>query len=356
LNDTDIVIAGLGMITSVGLTAAETSASVRARTTRVTEVPWFDRTWQPFKVAEVLEDGLPELTEETIADASLTYREARLLRLGSAPLAHALKALPLQAERPGLALALPSRETAIPMNRAMFLARLARQSGNLFALQKSNAQFQGRAGGLQAAAWASETIRSGATQFMIVGGIDCYRDPYILAALDVEGRVKSEQNMDGLIPGEGAGFLLLASRASAQRVGLPVLAGLSRVTLGFETGHLYSREPYRGEGLAATLQRFFAEGNAPLPIADVFSSMNGESHWAKEWGVSYLRNREWFLPEVRPQHPADCYGDTGSACGPLMMGLAALGQLMRFRSSPALIYCSSDSGNRAAVAVIADRN
>jgi 3-oxoacyl-[acyl-carrier-protein] synthase-1 len=162
--------------------------------------------------------------------------------------------------------------------------------------------------------------------------------------------------MDGLIPGEGAGFLLLASRASAQRVGLPVLAGLSRVTLGFETGHLYSREPYRGEWLAATLQRFFAEGNAPLPIADVFSSMNGESHWAKEWGVSYLRNREWFLPEVRPQHPADCYGDTGSACGPLMMGLAALGQLMRFRSSPALIYCSSDSGNRAAVAVIADRN
>ncbi len=77
--------------------------------------------------------------------------------------------------------------------------------------------------------------------------------------------------------------------------------------------------------------------------------MTGESHWAKEWGVAYLRAQSAFDDSHGFHHPADCFGDTGAASGPLMVGLAALGISGRYRRSPALAYGSSDHGTRAAV-------
>jgi 3-oxoacyl-[acyl-carrier-protein] synthase I len=159
--------------------------------------------------------------------------------------------------------------------------------------------------------------------------------------------------LDGFIPGEGAAFLLLAGESAAAARGLTALARVSRVAMGFETGHLYASEPYRGDGLAATFQQLFASGEVGGPVAEVYSSMNGESHWAKEWGVGYLRNRAAFQPEHGMHHPADCYGDVGAASGPLMVGLAALGIKAGYRRSSSLVYGSSDFGARAAMVVSA---
>jgi 3-oxoacyl-[acyl-carrier-protein] synthase-1 len=186
---------------------------------------------------------------------------------------------------------------------------------------------------------------------MLAGAIDTYRDLFVLGTLDAEQRVKSERNHDGFIPGEGAAFLLLASAELVARAGIPALGRLTRVALDEEPGHLYSDTTYRGEGLARTLAQLLSSGDVGAPVAEVFSSMNGESHWAKEWGVGYIRNRSGFLEDVTIQHPADCYGDTGSASGPLLVGLAALGMRDGYRRSPSLVYCSSDRGPRAALAI-----
>jgi 3-oxoacyl-[acyl-carrier-protein] synthase-1 len=188
---------------------------------------------------------------------------------------------------------------------------------------------------------------------MIAGGVDTYRDEFILQALDAEGRVRSETSTDGFIPGEGAAFVLLASPRAAATYGLAPIARFSRAALGFEPGHLYSEEPYRGTGLAATLAQLRTVGTTEGPLEEVYSSMNGESHWAKEWGVSYTRNHSAFSPAHGVHHPAECCGDTGAACGPLMLGLAALGIRGGYRRSPAVVYASSDRGQRAAVVVAA---
>jgi 3-oxoacyl-[acyl-carrier-protein] synthase-1 len=79
--------------------------------------------------------------------------------------------------------------------------------------------------------------------------------------------------------------------------------------------------------------------------------MNGESHWAKEWGVAFIRNRDRFVESHGMHHPADCHGDTGAAAGLIMVGLAALGIQEGYRSSPSLVYASSDQGERAVVLV-----
>jgi 3-oxoacyl-[acyl-carrier-protein] synthase I len=235
----------------------------------------------------------------------------------------------------------------------VFLEGVGRQTEWPFDPKRSDASHRGRAGGLAAIGQASDPIRTGRAKFMLAGGVDTYRDLYVLGTLDVEKRVKSAANFDGFIPGEGAAFLLLASSAAAASAGLAPWGAVSIVAQATEPGHLYSEEPYRGDGLALAVQQLVQTGAVAGPIQEVYSSMNGESHWAKEWGVARIRNNGTFSAEHGMHHPADCYGDTGAACGPLMAGLAALGIKQGYRGAPALVYGSSDRGQRAALAVSA---
>jgi 3-oxoacyl-[acyl-carrier-protein] synthase-1 len=345
-----VVVVGVGMMTPVGLTTAETAASVRSATMLFAETPIRDHRFEPFTLAEVIEDGLPELVKEVAETPGLTSREARMLRLATMPLRESLKALKPGAPAPGLVLALPENQTTIPLDGQRFLKLLAQQTGSAFNLKQCAAPHVGRAGGLAAIGQAAETIRQGKGKFILAGGVDTYRDLYVLGTLDVEKRVKSWVHLDGFIPGEGAGFVLLASPDAAQQAGLPPLASVSAVFQSVEAGHLYSKEPYRGDGLAIAVEKLAASGTVGAPIADVYSSMNGESHWGKEWGVSYIRNKGAFLPDHEIHHPADCLGDTGAASGPIMLGLAVHG-LQDHRRGPCLVYSSSDRGERAVLAV-----
>ena len=345
-----VVVAGVGIVTPVGLSAAETAASVRAAAARFVESRLYDRKLEPFKLAEIPDDGLPEVAEP-LRQAGLRARESRLLRIASAALAQCAGALEKVRERVPLIAALPEFEADRPIDGPAFLARLSAQAGALFDVQRSHAIHRGRAGGLAAVGYAADVIRQGVVPFALAGGIDTYRDPFVLGVLDGEGRVKSSANLDGFIPGEGAAFLLLASSRAAARAGLAPLATLSATAQAAETGHLYSEQPYRGDGLAAAVGQLVQAGAASAPIQDVYSSMNGERHWAKEWGIARLRSSAAFADGHGMHHPADCFGDIGAAVGPAMIALAALGIRGGYRRSPALVYASSDRGGRAALVV-----
>jgi 3-oxoacyl-[acyl-carrier-protein] synthase-1 len=336
-------VVGVGMISAVGLSAPEVAASVRAGTMRFGETSIMDRRFQPFTLAEVPEDGLPPLHGE-LEKAGLTSREARMVRLAEPALRECLAALPAGAPPPPLVVALPEMETTRPLDEARLLDALATQAGG-FDRTRSEAMFRGRSGGIRALARAFDWLDAGAP-FVVAGGMDSYRDLYVLGTLDLERRVKTSANLDGFIPGEGAGFLLLARRGAPG-----ALASLSGFGAGIESGHLYSEQPYRGDGLAAVFALSLSNGAGP--IGDVYSSMNGENHWAREWGVAFMRSRPKFVEGHGMHHPADCHGDTGAAAGPLMAGLAALGIRGGYRRSPCLVYGSSDRGERAALVVSA---
>jgi 3-oxoacyl-[acyl-carrier-protein] synthase-1 len=347
-----ISIVGIGMVTAVGLSAAETAASVRAGVARFVETEFRDKRFNRFTLAEVPDDGLPSLQPPLLDRAGLTPREIRLLKLAALALRECVaRAADLPVP---LLLALPEYETTRPLAGEAFLALLAAQVGGVIDVARSDASHRGRAGGLRAMAHASEFIRGQHARFVVAGGVDTFRDPYVLSTLDRDHRVKSPVNLDGFIPGEGAAFVLLADPQVVRAAGLEPIAHLSRVGLGFEDGHLYSEKSNRGEGLANVLDDLLYSGTASGPIGDVLSSMNGESYWFKEWGASFIRHRAFFSSDYRMQHPADSVGDTGAACGPLMTGLAALGIRQRYRGSPSLVYCSSDWGARAATLVSAD--
>src|SRR5256884_4096851 len=273
----DVVVIGVGMVTAVGLTAAETAASVRSATARFAETSMMDKRFEPFTLAEVPEDGLPELAE-SLSSVGLTARETRMLRLGAVALNECLKSLPPGEAAPGLALSLPETDTTRPLDGQRFLQRFAQQAARGFDGTRSDASHRGRAGGLAAVGQAAEIVRTGRARFMLAGGIDTYRDLYVLGTLDMEQRVKSAANLDGFIPGEGAAFVLLGQ---ADGVAVPI-AAVSPVAQASENGHLYSEQPYRGEGLGTAIQQLVQSGAAAGPIQEDYSSTNGENHWAKE--------------------------------------------------------------------------
>lgn len=344
-----VVIVGVGMVTSVGVSAAETAASVRAATMSLSETDYRDMRFDRVVIGEVPNDALPPLADALERERGITARERRLLQLADRAIRECIAPLGGRRVPLGLCLALPELDTNIALDPAHVLRRLEIQTGGLVSRQGSDASHRGRAGGILGIGQAVLTIEQGITSYMLAGGMDSYRDAYVLATLDLEKRLKSAANYDGFIPGEGAAFLLLANARVAMADGVPAIARISRAAMGFEAGHLHSTTPYRGDGLASTLAQL-AQFSVE-PVNEVYSSMNGESHWAKEWGVSHLRNRGLFAENHRMHHPADCYGDTGAASGPLMGGLAALGIRNNYRRAPALIYGSSDHGARAAVLV-----
>ncbi|MFP2962241.1 beta-ketoacyl synthase N-terminal-like domain-containing protein [Myxococcus sp. 1LA] len=209
----------------------------------------------------------------------------------------------------------------------------------------------GRAGTLALLGLAMELLSSRKANSVLVGGVDSRLDTGLLGVLDEEGRVHAEEVLDGFVPGEGAGFLLLSSRNT-----LPPstrLAFVSTPGLGVEQGHRYSAEPYLGNGLADAI-RSAVRGASGSPVRTVLASFNGESFGGKEWGVAFIPNRDAFHEEPRMEHPADCFGDLGAACGPVLVGLAALGLKKGYLPGPCLTWCSSEGAARAAALVSSD--
>jgi 3-oxoacyl-[acyl-carrier-protein] synthase I len=347
MSATDVVIASAGVVTPIGLSLAETAASARARVARIREIEWRDRRFEPFIVGTVPDDGLPDLAAE-LADMPLQYREARMLRLAHVALEEALAPLQGKAAPMPLLLGLPEQHTTLPLRPKQFLARLAMQAPGVLDVERSVAVPRGRAGGLMALREAAARLASGDTPFVLVGGVDCLVDLYLLGTLDLQGRIRNEVNSDGFSPSEGAAFLLLSLASTAEAHGLKPLASVLGCAHGHEPGHLYSEEKYLGEGLASAFASLLADTPPAQPIGCVYSSFNGERYWAREYGVARLRHSDAFTPEHPIEHPAECFGDMGSAHGPALAALAAHGVQQGYRQGPCLVFASSDYGDRAA--------
>lgn len=345
-----VVVLAAGLIAPSGLSLEEVDACVRSATMRFAESPFHDARVFPFQLAEVPEEALPKLAAALAEDASLTPRDARLVRLAGHAVRQALRGLGTGAPRPPLFLGLPEADRARPVDPEKTLRRLAVQTEGAFDPARSVGIAEGRHAALLAVGRAAAALRSGAAKVALAGGVDTFVDAYTLGTLDLEGRTKAAGRPDGFIPGEAAAVLLLATPRAAEGLGLRPLASVSEVVEGREPGHLHSKEVFRGDGLATVLTTLLGRVPPPAPVRSVFSSMNGESHWAKEWGVSAIRCQGPLDAACEVCHPADVHGDTGAATGALLVALAALAA-RRDAPSPSLVYASADHGGRAALLV-----
>ena len=339
----DIVIAGIGMATPVGLTAKDTYYSVRAGVSRFRESAFKDLSNQNIVMASIPDECLAW----NVLEKACTYsvdgvdRLACLYRLACQDLMDNLSTDIKQQSYPlflGASDRIFDRQKIIKFCQSTDLINLSDQPVRIFS--------EGRASSLIALHESINAIKNGEIQGAYVAGCDTHANLRTLISLDSSKRLKSEKNSDGFIPGEGSGVLLVVKEADAIKYNCTIYARLVGSSRGFEEGHLESDEPYKGEGLAKCADDLFQNVQTEGKVDRIYSSMNGEDYWAKEWGVTHLRSKEKFSVDYKLHHPADCIGDTGAALGVLMVGLAAYEQNLKKLCAEVFLYASSDTGQR----------
>jgi 3-oxoacyl-[acyl-carrier-protein] synthase-1 len=347
-------IYGIGMVTAVGDSTQMTAASVRAGLSRFEESSIYNKDFNPMTMALLPEDILPPLNEQFASMPKLTSRHIRMLRLADPAIKEALENLPISESVP-LFLAGPEDLPECPAYISdEFIDHLIVQTSANIDRAQSKYFPLGRAGGLIALQAAMILLSQGQHDYILVGGVDTYLDLYLLGTLDFQDRVAAERITDGFIPGEGAGFLLITSKNAMQNTGAEPVISISQPGVASESGHRYSDQPYRGDGLAKAFTIAIEKNNAL--IKTIMVSLNGESFGAKEYGVATLRNSPDLDPDFQTEHPADCFGDIGAAFAPALIGLAAIGLQKGYINGPVLSYCSSEGEHRGAVCVNVDYN
>jgi len=345
-------VCGLGMVTPVGGNALQTAASVRAGITMYMESDNHNKRFEPMTMALVPDEILPPLNEKLARAGNLTTRQSRMLQLAHIALDEVMAAVPETHQSP-LPLLMAGPEPLPDQPQVInggFLRLLETQASVKFDPGLCKLATTGRAGGIQALKVAQQALSNGEHDFILLGGVDSFLDPLLLATLDGEDRILANGVMDGFAPGEGAAFLLLCSDRALESMQAKPRVKLHGAGFALERGHRYSAEPYTGDGLAQAVAAALEELNSQ-PVASILSSMNGESFNAKEWGVAYTRNSTAFEPTVQLEHPADCYGDTGAAAMPILAGLAAIGLQQGYRRGPAMVCCSSEGPQRGAFCI-----
>ena len=302
----------------------------------------------PIKMATVPVGALPELNESLDLYGQYDLWAQQLLALSHAAMGEALGGyqettpLPLILSLPEF---YPQYPHTLPSN---FLHCLTQQTGLQFDLEMSRLLHTGRAGGIEAFQLAAQLLNETELTHVLVGGVDSYQRPALLKGLFNERRITSLLNGDGFVPGEGASFILLSTAPDAALGSDELYPVLGEVGLAEEPGHLYSEHPYRGEGLDRAVKQA-TSGYSQPKISNIYAGVNGENFWAKELSISINRNRQHIADKYTIHHPAEYYGDLGSASAPTMVGVAVRNMLQQPHPRSTLVLCSSDYAPRGAL-------
>lgn len=338
-----IAIVGIGARCAVGLQARTAAAAVRAGVTGFGDHPYaIDQAGDPIVVArDPILDVALQGPERFVALARPALFEAL------APLAErgiGTTALPVMIGLPEPRPGLPECDAALAQLAAE-VTRAALDGSRVTTLPRGNAA------GLLAMRQARELLLAGQDRFCVAGGVDSYLSVDTLEWLDAQGMLKSSANRNGFLPGEAAGFCLLASAATAQAFELPVLAWLETAGRAVEASPIRTRTVCVGRGLSDAIEQALAPLRMPQDQVDEsICDMNGEPYRSEEFAFTVLRTQKSFVDFSRFVTPADCWGDVGAASGPLFAGLAIASQLRGYAKGPrTMLWASSEGGDRAAV-------
>jgi 3-oxoacyl-[acyl-carrier-protein] synthase-1 len=341
-SDKQVCIVGIGARTPVGLTAASSSAAVRAAISAIGEHPFYiDKAGEQMCVAR--DANLPpELggVERFYELAKPAMEEALL------PLTRTDTQMSLP-----LFLGLPELRPGLPNNLDQVLALRLDQMMDTAKLHVITRTFSyGHSAGLIAMEEASRQIRQGQIEVCLVGGVDSYMEAETLEWLDNEGQLMSGENRSGFPPGEGSGFCLLASKEVARRNRLVVLADVIGVATTIEKNRIKTETICIGEGLSSVFSALTSKLKLPgEKINAIYCDMNGERYRTEEFVFTALRHQAAFVDVHDTTHPADCWGDIGAASGPLFTCLAVASSQRGYARGPrSLMWTSSEGGQRSA--------
>lgn len=348
MNNQPMYLVKPGMITPVGCNAAMTFASVNAGISQYTISDFTTHSNDPVTVASVPEeffDTFPTAIEES---DYYSDRYDHTLKMAIAALQETFTGYSLPQPVPGLFVFPESLNPIKPLPTDLFLQNILNREGVPLDAQRLRFFHQGRAGIGHAIEFARHYLSSQGLGFVVVGGSDCSLHYPLIQMLDERGRLLAKNSHGGFAPGEGAGFLLLTNDIRHAMHRNNQVIAVHSVGIAEEPGHFYSNEPCLGEGLDKACKQALGAFHGG-PINRIYSSMNGERYWSKEFGVARIRNQKRIIANAPIKTPAEYYGDIGAATGPVLMGLAAMDLLNSANDRQYMVQCSSDGPYRASI-------
>lgn len=347
-----ISIAAIELWTPLGFDGATTVAELAAGTQRFVETEVADLAGEAVRACR---STAIDQTAGTDAD-----RTARIALLSAAALrAHlrALDALELTGvSKLPLLLVLPEQDPGAPIElreiEKALLTVASEHREHRLELGSNNILRQGRAGVFHALARAVELLDSTPHRAVIVGAADSWCDPRSLEKLARANRILSSRNSDGLLPGEAAGFMLLAR----SDVRLPEAIELEGVSLEKEDHHFLQEAPNLADGLTRAFRAIRKhEEFGRARVRHLISGQSSESYWAEELSRAYLRNAELMPEPFTTTRISDGLGDVGAAAGLVEACIAAhLGR--RCPDDRLLSYAASDTGSIGAAVMRVPRS
>lgn len=331
---TPLSIRAVGMVSSVGGSALECHASVRAGIARAADTRVMSREGTPLRMALVPSSSLGE---SALLDGALrSSRQRRMLRLAVAAITEASDAAG-GAPMP-LTVVCSARDAGSPT----MLDDLAALLGERVARGASALHGTGAAGVFVALLDAAARIARGEVGAVMIAGVDSMLDLARLDALQRARRVLVDDATDAFVPGEGAAALVVTAAAPG------ALATIADVGVAEDAFRVDGDEALTGNGITAAVRDAMADA---IPGREVWAGLNGESWTAKEWGLAARRNHRALSPDASLRHPVECFGDPGAALGAMLLGLAALALRRGASSGPCLAWALSDEGLRGAARV-----
>ena len=311
----EVLVVGCGAMTTLGVSAAASAAAVRAGISAGREHPFVvDRAGRRMVVAAApyLDIDLPAPRRLSLLAGSAAVEAVGRMGAGQGDPISIHVGLP--PPRPGRG----TDVSVVASHVLQEVATAARARCEIARIIET-----GHAAGAMAIAEAWTMIRSGACEFALAGGVDSYLEPETLEWLESCDQVHGagdENNPYGFVPGEAAGFVLLASSEAASRQGGRATLEISKAACVQESKVIKSETICTGEAMSDLFEALGAGSKTGL-VDRLYCDMNGEPYRADEYGFASIR--AGLLADASAfEAPADRWGDVGAASGPLFLVLA----------------------------------
>jgi 3-oxoacyl-[acyl-carrier-protein] synthase-1 len=344
-----MALTGIGMMTPVGLGAYASCAALRAGIVRIREL------------------DVPQGTEGRAARLSLVgspikgltdgyFGLGRWVRLAVDGLRDLMANARLESEQlsqAGIFIGLPAPvwPGSTPERQQQLAARIAQWLQVPGLMSRIHFYPEGHASALRALEDALTQLRQGRLAMAVVGGLDSLVEPDVLTRLRDMGRLKTDDNPVGFVPGEASAFFLLETPRMAQRRKAGVMAWLDASRLSHEPVTAASGQPCDGQGLGQAITKTFeALEDRGAGTGLIVNDLNGELFRAEEFSKMVPRALRHLRSSWRLWHPADCIGDTGAASVALSVCIGARALVRGYAATDHVLACaSSDEGLRGAV-------
>lgn len=340
-----VSIVANGARTPLGMRAPSSAAALRAGINAVVELPFLrDKLGDPMRMALDAELGLSIMgPERLLALAESALHETCLLLTDAA----------LTGLRVPVYLGLPEfRPGFNALDVEVVREGFRKIEGLPIEIPELNVFTRGHAAGLSALSAASQAIQQGTLEMCLVGGVESYYKPETLEWLDNNRQLAGADSRSSFVPGEGAGFCLVAADNVCRRLNWPTLARVLTVRIGNETKVIKTEEICLGEGLTQTVRGAVGSLPAGETINEVICDINGERYRGEEWGFVCLRLSQYFDDPTNYLSPADCWGDMGAASVSLFVMLACQAAAKGYSKGPrVLLWASSEGGLRGAAVI-----